>query len=270
MTALTAPSLAPAPARRPSLAAGLMSTFTLTWRSVLKLRTNMEDLLGLSLQPIMYLVLFTYVFGGAISGGTHRYLQFSLPGILVLSVVFATMGTGVMLNQDITNGVFDRFRSLPIARWAPLAGAVLGDVVRYAIAVAVTLGFGMILGFRIEASPLAAAAGCLLVLTFAVAMCWFSALIGLLVKSPAAVQYFGYLVMFPLVFGSNLLVPTATMPGWLQAFVKVNPVTYLTEAERGLLVGGPAEPAVIRSLLWALGIFVVFAPLAVRAYRRRT
>lgn len=260
----------PSPARRISPAAGLRNAFTLTWRSVLKIRTNMEDLLGLSLQPIMYLLLFTYVFGGAISGGTHQYLQFSLPGILVLSVVFATLGTGMMLNQDITTGVFDRFRSLPIARWAPLGGAVLGDMVRYMISVAVTLGFGMILGFRIQTSPLAAAAGCLLLLLFAAAMCWFSALLGLLVKTPQGVQWFGFLVMFPLVFGSNLLVPAATMPGWLQAFVKVNPVTDLTEAERALLTGGPAATPVIRSLLWALGIFVVFAPLAVRAYRRRT
>ena len=121
MTAVAAPAF-PAPARRLSLRGGLRNTFTLTWRSVLKIRTNLEDLLGLSLQPIMYLLLFTYVFGGAIAGGTHAYLQFSLPGILVLSVVFATLGTGLMLNQDIANGVFDRFRSLPIARSAPLAG----------------------------------------------------------------------------------------------------------------------------------------------------
>ena len=260
----------PAPARRITPLGGLRNTFTLTWRSVIKLRTNAEDLLGLSLQPIMYLVLFTYVFGGAIAGGTHKYLQFSLPGILVLSVVFATLGTGLMLNQDITNGVFDRFRSLPIARWSPLAGAILGDLVRYTISVAVTLGFGMILGFRITTVPLAAAAGCLLLLLFALSMCWLSALIGLLAKTAQGVQWWGFLAMFPLVFGSSLLVPASTMPGWLQAFVKVNPVTYLTEAERGLLTGGPVAIPAIRSLLWALAIFVVFAPLAVRAYRRRT
>jgi oleandomycin transport system permease protein len=269
MTAVVATAF-PAPARRLGLRGGLRNTFTLTWRSVLKIKTNMEDVFGLSLQPIMYLVLFTYVFGGAISGGTHRYLQFSLPGILVLSVVFATLGTGLMLNQDIATGVFDRFRSLPIARWAPLAGAVLGDMVRYIISVAVTLGFGMILGFRIGTTPLAAAAGCLLLLLFALAMCWFSALIGLLTKTPQGVQLFGFLAMFPLVFGSNLLVPTATMPGWLQAFVKVNPITALTEAERGLLTGGPVAGPAIRSLLWALGIFIAFAPLAVHVYRRKT
>ncbi len=258
------------PSRRVNPVTGLRNSFTLTWRSLLKIRTNMEDMFNLSLTPIIYLLLFTYVFGGAISGSTHQYLQFSLPGILVMTVVFATMGTGMMLNADINTGVFDRFRSLPIPRWAPLAGAIFGDLIRYVISIAVTLGFGMVLGFRIQSSPLAAAAACLLALVFAIAMCWFSALIGLLMKSPQAVQGFGFLAMFPLTFGSNLLVPTGTMPGWLQAFVKVNPITYLTEAERALFIGGPATAAVLKSLLWALGIFVVFAPAAVAAYRRRT
>src|ERR1700730_17100034 len=165
MTAIAAPAF-PAPARRLGLRGGLRNTFTLTWRSVLKIRTNMEDLLGLLLQPIMYLLLFTYVFGGALAGGTHNYLQFSLPGILVLSAVFATLGTGMMLNQDITTGVFDRFRSLPIARWAPLAGAVLGDMIRYMTSVAITIGFGIILGFRVSTNPIAAIVGVLLLLAF--------------------------------------------------------------------------------------------------------
>jgi len=259
------------PARRLGPVTALRNSFTLTWRSVLKLRTNPEDLFGLLLQPIMYLILFTYVFGGSLAGSTHGYLQFSLPGILVLSVVFATLGTGMSLSQDVATGVFDRFRALPIARWAPLAGAILGDMVRYLISVAVTLGFGMILGFRITTSPLDAALGCLLVILFALAMCWFSAMIGMLVKSAQGVQLWGFLLMFPLVFGSNILTSLTKMPGWLQAFAKVNPVTYLTEAERALLTGyGSAGPVVVRSLLWALGIFVVFAPLAVAAYRRRT
>jgi oleandomycin transport system permease protein len=275
MTAITVPAgsgpAVPAPSRRIGPLAGLRNTFTLTWRSVLKIRTNMEDVIGLSLQPIMFLILFTYVFGGAIAhGSTHAYLQYELPGLLVMTVVFATLGTGLMLNQDISSGVFDRFRSLPIARWAPLGGAVLGDMVRYAISVAITLGFGAVLGFRITTNPAAALAGCLLLLTFALAMCWASALIGLLVKTPQGVQAFGFLAFFPLVFGSNLLVPTSTMPGWLQAFVKINPMTSLTDAVRGLFTGGPTATAVVHSLLWALGIFMVFAPLAVRVYRRKT
>jgi len=268
MTTATLP--VPALARRPSPAAAVANSFTLAWRSVLKIKTNPEDLFGLWLQPIMYLVLFTYVFGGAISGSTHKYLQQSLPGILVLSVAFATLGTGMMLSQDIATGVFDRFRALPIVRWAPLAGAILGDLVRYIISIGVTLGFGVVLGFRFQTSALAAIMGCLLLVTFAFAMCWMSAMLGVLVKSAQGVQWWGSLLMFPLVFGSNILTPASTMPGWLQAFVKVNPISYLTDAERALLVGGPAATAVERSLLWAAGIFVVFAPIAVAAYRRRT
>ncbi|SRR6266481_1120530 len=262
---------APAPARRLSPLAGLRNSFTLTWRSVLKIRTNSEDLLGLSLQPIMFLLLFTYVFGGAIAhGSTHRYLQYVLPGILVQTVLFATLGTGLMLNQDISAGIFDRFRSLPIARWAPLAGAIMGDVTRYVISVVITLGFAMVLGFRITTNPLAAVAGCLLVLAFAMAMCWLSALIGMLVKTPQGVQAFGFTAMFPIVFASGLLVPIQTMPGWLQAFAKANPMTLLAAACRGLMTGGPVAVYAGESMLWALGIVVVFAPLAVRAYRRRT
>jgi len=271
LTAIQAPTMVPAPAHRLTPLGGLRNTFTLTWRSVLKIRTNMEDVIGLSLQPIMFLLLFTYVFGGAIAhGSTHTYLQYALPGLLVMTVVFATLGTGLMLNQDISSGVFDRFRSLPIARWAPLAGAVLGDMVRYLISVVITIGFGMILGFRVTTNPVSAVAGCLLLLAFALAMCWVSALIGMMVKTPQGVQAFGFIAFFPLVFGSNLLAPTATMPGWLQAFVKVNPMTLLTDAERGLFTGGSVASPAVRSLLWAVGIFVVFAPLAVRVYRRRT
>src|SRR5437016_6532473 len=210
MTAATLPFADPAARIGP--VTGLRNAFTLTWRSVLKIRTNMEDLIGLSLQPIMFLLLFTYVFGGAIAGGTHKYLQFELPGLLVMTVVFATMGTGLMLNQDISGGVFDRFRSLPIARWAPLAGAVLGDMVRYLISVVITIGFGMILGFRVTTNALSAVAGCLLLLAFALALCWASALIGMLVKTPQGVQAFAFLTSFPRVFGSNLLPPTAPTP----------------------------------------------------------
>src|SRR6202035_1286711 len=260
MTTATLPAPAPALAlaRRPSPASAVANSFTLAWRSVMKIKTNPEDLFGLWLQPIMYLILFTYVFGGAISSSTHKYLQQSLPGVLVLSVVFATLGTGMMLSQDISTGVFDRFRALPIVRWAPLAGAILGDLVRYVISIAVTLGFGVVLGFRFQTSALAAIMGCLLLVAFAFAMCWIWAMLGVLVKSAQGVQWWGSLLMFPLVFGSNILTPTNTMPGWLQAFVKVNPISYLTEAERALLVGGPAATAVERSLLWAAGIFVVF------------
>jgi oleandomycin transport system permease protein len=258
------------PARRVSPLTGLRNSFTLTWRSVLKIRTNSEDLLGLSLQPIMFLLLFTYVFGGAIAhGDVHAYLQYVLPGIIVQTVLFATLGTGLMLNQDISAGIFDRFRSLPIARWAPLAGAIMGDVTRYVISVLVTLGFGIIMGFR-PTSVLGTVGACALVLVFALAMCWISAYIGLLVKTPQGVQVFGFTAMFPLIFASGLLVPIYTMPGWLQAFAKVNPVTLLAAACRGLMTHGPVAVPAAESMLWALAIVLVFAPLAVRVYRRKT
>jgi oleandomycin transport system permease protein len=261
----------PEPAARVSPVAGLRNALTLTWRSILKIPTNSEDLLGLSLQPIMFLLLFTYVFGGAIAhGSVHDYLQYVLPGIIVQTVLFATLGTGLMLNQDISAGIFDRFKSMPIPRWAPLAGAILGDVTRYVISVAVTLGFGMVLGYRVTTNPLATLAACALVLAFAMAMCWVSALIGLLVKSPQGVQAFGFTAMFPIVFASGLLVPIGTMPGWLQAFAKVNPMTLLAAACRGLMTGGAVGVPAGESMLWALGILVVFAPLAVRVYRRKT
>src|SRR5215472_18727144 len=270
MTAITIPE-GPALARRPGPMQGIREALTLTWRSLLKIKTNSEDLIGLSLQPIMFLLLFTYVFGGAIAhGSVHRYLQYVLPGILVQTVVFATLGTGLMLNQDISAGVFNRFRSLPIARWAPLAGAILGDVTRYVISVVVTLGFGMVLGFRVLTNPLAAVAGCALILVFAMAMCWVSALIGLLVKTPQGVQVFGFTAMFPIIFASGLLVPIGTMPGWLQTFARANPMTLLAEASRGLMVGGGVAGPTVKSMLWALGILVVFAPLAVRVYRSKT
>jgi oleandomycin transport system permease protein len=266
---LTGPQPGALPGRVSPLA-GLRNSFTLTWRSILKIRTNSEDLLGLSLQPIMFLLLFTYVFGGAIAhGSVHAYLQYVLPGIIVQTVLFATLGTGLMLNQDISAGIFDRFRSLPIARWAPLAGAIMGDVTRYIISVAVTLGFGMVLGYRVTTNPLAALAACALVLAFALAMCWISALIGLLVKTPQGVQTFGFTTMFPIVFASGLLVPIQTMPGWLQAFAKANPMTLLAAACRGLMTGGAVAVPAGESMLWALGILLVFAPLAVAVYRRK-
>jgi oleandomycin transport system permease protein len=177
---------------------------------------------------------------------------------------------GVNLNTDITKGVFDRFRSLPIPRAAPLVGAVLGDVVRYAISVTVLLAFGYLLGFRIETNPAAAVSACLLVIAFALCLCWVFVLLGLIVRSPGSVQGLGFLVLFPLTFGSNFFVPTSTLPGWLQSWVHINTLTHVVAATRGLLLGGPVAGPVVASLLWGAAIVAVSAPFAVRAYRRRT
>ena len=258
-----------APARRPGLLAGTEQTLTLAWRSVLKIRTSLEDVFGLSLTPIVFLLLFTYVFGGALAGSSHAYLQFALPGILVYTVVLATLGTGLRLNTDISTGVFDRFRSLPIARWAPLACAIGGDLARYVISVAITIGFGMVLGFRVESSPRRRRrmpAGARLRPGHVLAL----GATGPAGEDPRRGADARLPVTFPLVFGSNLFVSPAKMPGWLQAFVRVNPMTDLTSAARGLMVGGPVACPALKSLAWAVGIVVVFAPLAVAVYRRQT
>jgi len=239
-------------------------------RSLIKTRRTPEQLLDVTLQPIMFVVLFVYLLGGAVAGSTHDYLQFMLPALLTMQVTFASVQTGINLNDDIKKGVFDRFRSMPIARSAPLIGSVLGDVIRYVISIVVLLGFGSLVGFRIETNPMSALAACLLVMLFAFCMSWIFVLLGMLVREPGAVQGIGFLALFPLTFGTNLLTPTDTLPGWLQAWVDVNPLTQVMAAARGLMVDGPVAGPVIHTLLWSVGLLAVFFPLAVRAYRRRT
>lgn len=263
---LTAPV---APARRLGPAAGLRHTATLAWRSLVQIKHNPMELLDLSIQPVMFVLLFTYVFGGAIAGSPGDYLTFALPGIIVQNAFFATMTTGFGLNNDLTKGVFDRLRSLPIARWAPLAGRILADTVKQAWSVSLLVGVGMILGFRLGNGPLGLLGAFALLLAFSLAASWISVLVGVLVNEPEKVQIFGFMVIFPLTFTSNAFVPTETMPGWLQSWVEVNPVTILADALRGLLVGGPVAAPVLRSLLWAALLAAIFAPLAVRGLRRR-
>ncbi|TDC77529.1 ABC transporter permease [Micromonospora sp. KC606] len=267
MTAATA-TLA-APARRSGVVAGLRHTATLAWRSLVQIKHNPMELLDLSIQPVMFVLLFTYVFGTAIAGSSGDYLRFMLPGIMVQNALFATMTTGFGLNQDLTKGVFDRLRALPIARWAPLAGRILADTVKQAWSIALLLVVGMILGFRVGNGLLGVLAAFVLLLAFTLAAAWISVLVGVLVNEPEKVQIFGFMVIFPLTFTSNIFVPTDRMPGWLQHWVEINPVTVVADALRGLLVAGPVAGPVAQTLLWAVGLAAVFAPLAVRALRRR-
>jgi oleandomycin transport system permease protein len=167
-------------------------------------------------------VLFVFLFGGAVAGRWQDYLQSVLPGIAVQTVLFASMGTGTAINTDITKGIFDRFRSMPIARSAPLVGHVLGDLVRYVVSLGMILAFGAALGFRVRTGPLPALAACLLLLAFALAVSWIPTILGLLVRTPQTVQGIGFFVLFPLTFGSNIFVGTSTLPGWLQVWVSVN------------------------------------------------
>ncbi|HLL66332.1 MAG TPA: ABC transporter permease [Micromonosporaceae bacterium] len=270
MTATTAPTdLAP----RVSVPQALSHTATLAWRSLVQIRHNPFELLDYSIQPIMFVLLFTYVFGGAIAGSPGEYLLFALPGLMVQNSLFTTLYSGVGLNTDLTKGVFDRLRSLPIARSAPLAGRILADLVKQVWSVTLLLVVGMILGFRLSHGLLGLLGAVALLLVTALAFSWISVLVGMLVTEPEKVQIFGFTFMFPLTFTSNVFVPTDTMPGWLQAWVKVNPVTILADAIRGLLtnvpVGTPLGSSVVQSLLWAAAITAVFAPLAVLALRRR-
>lgn len=265
MTAIAVTAL---PASRPF---GLVRhSLALAKRSLLKTIHTPEQLLDVTLQPIMFIFIFVYLLGGAIKGSTHTYLQFLLPALMVQTVMFASMATGTNLNTDIKKGVFDRFRSLPIGRSAPLIGSVVGDMVRFVVSIAVMLGFGYAVGFRVQTSVWEAAAACLLVMFFAFALTWIFVLVGVLVREPGAVQGIGFIAMFPLTFGTNMLVDTSTLPGWIQGWVKINPVADVMAAARALMVGqGSATAPVLHTLAWAVGILVVFFPLAVRAYRRK-
>ncbi len=256
-------------ARGPSVLVGLRQSATLAWRTLVQIRHNPWELGDFSIQPIMFVLLFTYVFGGAIAGSTGEYLTFALPGIIVMNMLFVTMYVGMGLNTDLTKGVFDRLRSLPLARWAPMAGRISADMVKQAWSIVLLLGIGAIMGFRVTTSFLEVLAAAGLILVFALAFSWISVLVGVLAKDPEHVQLFGFTALFPVTFVSNVFVKTETMPGWLQAVVKVNPISQLSDAARGLMVGGPvAEPA-FWAMVWAAGIVVVFAPLSVRILRRR-
>jgi oleandomycin transport system permease protein len=259
-----------APATRARPPGVLRHSATLAWRGVLKTVHSTEALLDVTLQPVIFLLLFVFVFGGAIAGDPQTYLQYALPGVLVQTVVFASAGTGTGLADDLKSGIFDRFRSLPISRTAPLLGAIGADLVRYLTSGVIMLAFGFLLGFRTQAGVLGVLAALGLVTVFAFALCWVFTALAMVVREPRSVQGLGALVMLPLTFGSNVFVPTATLPGWLQAFVTVNPVSKAADAVRGLLTGGPvAGPAT--AMLLAVAVLVgVFGPLAVALYRRRT
>ena len=249
-----------------SLAETVRQSITMAYRGVLKLRHNPEQLFDVTVMPIIFTVMFTYIFGGAISGDVKSYLPVIIPGILVQTVVMSSIVTGTQLREDMDKGVFDRFRSLPIARISPLAGALLADVIRYLVASVITVGMGLIMGWRPNAWGVIASVLLVMVCSFAVS--WVFALMGCLMSKASAVQGVSMLIVFPLTVMSNAFVPVDTMPGWLQAFVKVNPVSHLVSAVRELTVNGHAGMHVVWALVGAAVITAVFAPLAVRAYMR--
>ncbi|MGW4463043.1 ABC transporter permease [Micromonospora sp. NPDC004704] len=244
-------------------------SLALAKRSLIKTWRTPEALIDVTLQPVLFLIIFVYIFGGAVAGSTHDYLQFLLPGILAQTIATGAIAIGVNLNTDIAKGIFDRFRSLPIPRSAPLVGAVLGDVVRYVIVTISTLAIGYLLGFRIETDPLSAIAGCLLAVLFALCLSWLPVFVSMKVRTPGAVQGLMFALIMPLSFASNVFVDANTLPGWMQAFVKVNPMTHLVDAVRGLFLGTPVGSHVWWTLAWCAGFVAVFMPLALRAYRKK-
>lgn len=243
---------------------------TLAWRGIVKTIHSPEALLDVTLQPIIFLLLFVYVFGGAIAGDPTTYLQFALPGVLVQTIVFASAGTGVGLADDLHTGIFDRFRSLPISRAAPLVGAIGADLARYLTSGVIMLVFGALLGYRSTAGPLAYVGALALVMVFAFALCWVFTAMAMVVREPRSMQGLGALVMLPITFGSNVFVPADTMPSWLRGFVEINPVSKVADAVRGLLNGGPVAGPATAALVAAAVIVAIFAPLSVRQYRLST
>ncbi len=245
------------------------NTLTIARRNLLHIKANPEQLVEMTIQPFMFLALFVYVFGGAIEGSSRDYLQYAVPGILVQSLAFTPFTTALGLNVDFQRGLIDRFRSLPIARSSVIGGRIVADGARIVWSILIITGFGVILGFRFGGGAPGALGALLLLAAFGLTMCWPMAFIGITARSPESVNTWGFMIILPLTFASSAFARVETMPGWLQAFVKVNPVTHVIDATRGLMRGGPvAEPA-IDAVIWLAVITAVFAPLAIARYRSR-
>lgn len=269
MTTVTVPAPPMTSGGRVRPLAALEQTATMAWRNLVQVKHNPMELVDLSIQPIMFVLLFTYVFGGQMAGSPKDYLQYALAGLIVQNALFNTLSTGIGLNTDLTKGVFDRLRSLPIARIAPLLGRVVADTLKQVWSIALMFGLGVLIGFRFRTSAGSVLAGVGLLLVFTLAMSWLSVLIGMVASDPEKVQVFAFTTMMPLTFTSSAFVKKDTMPGWLQAWVDVNPVSHLANAFRALTSGGEAAGQVGWSFLWAAALALIFAPLALRAYRSR-
>jgi ABC-2 type transport system permease protein len=259
-----------ASSERPPRPSAVSAALTFGWRGMLKIKHVPEQLLDVTITPVMFVLMFTYLFGGAVAGSTAEYLQYILPGILVMSVLFTTVYSGVTLNTDMTKGVVDRFRSLPIWRPAPLVGALLGDAVRYLVAGTVIVVLGLILGYRPEAGAGGVLAALALVVVFAFGLSWAFTTLGLLMRAPNAVMNAGFMVLFPVTFVSNSFVEPETLPSWLQTVVDVNPVSHLITASRGLMNGDATGGEIGIVLAVAAGLTAVFAPLTTHLYRSRS
>ncbi|MDI6629160.1 MAG: ABC transporter permease [Rhodococcus sp. (in: high G+C Gram-positive bacteria)] len=255
---------------RPPRPSSLSTSLSFGWRALLKIKHVPEQLFDVTAFPIMFTLLFTYLFGGALAGSTEAYIQFLLPGILVQTVVMITMYTGVTMNKDIEKGVFDRFRSLPIWRPSPLVGALLGDVVRYTLASVIVLILGLVLGFRPQGGVLGVLASIALLLVFSFCLSWIWTMIAMIVRTEAAVMGVSMFILFPLTFASNIFVDPSTMPGWLRAFVDVNPVSFLVTSLRGLMQGDVDTGRLGVTLVLCAVLLAVFGPITMRLYNRKS
>jgi ABC-2 type transport system permease protein len=254
---------------RPPRASAVSATMTFGWRGMLKVKHVPEQLLDVTITPVLFVLMFTYLFGGAIAGSTSEYLDYILPGILVMSVLFNTVYSGVALNTDLTKGVVDRFRSLPTWRPAPLVGALVGDSVRYVVGGTVIVVLGVILGFRPGAGLGGVLAAMALVIVFAFGLSWVFTTLGLLLRSPNAVMNAGFMGIFPITFLSNVFVEPETLPSGLEAFVNANPVSILANASRGLMEGNADASDIGISLATAAVLTAIFAPITTRLYRTK-
>jgi ABC-2 type transport system permease protein len=251
---------------RPPRPGALSASITFGWRALLKIKHVPEQLFDVTAFPIMFTLMFTYLFGGALAGSTGEYLQFLLPGILVQTVVFITIYTGFGLNTDVTKGVFDRFRSLPIWRPAALVGALLGDAARYTMASAMVIVLGLVLGYRPAGGIVGVLLSVALLLVFSFSLSWIWTMLGLILRTPNSVMGVSMMVLFPLTFVSNIFVEPQTMPSWLQAIVGANPITHLVTAVRGLMHGTMTAGQIGWVLLISGVLVAVFAPLTMYLY----
>ena len=251
-----------------SLAYAVSDTVVIAKRNLLRIPRQPDLLIAYTIQPVMFIVLFVYVFGGAISTPGYDYVDFLMPGIITQSIAFGGFVTAIGLNEDLRKGLIDRFRSLPMTRSAVLAGRTLADVVLNTFSLAVMLTVGFIVGFNFDSPVYEIAAGIFLLLLFGYAFSWFFALMGMVASSPESAQSVGFLAIFPLTFASSAFVPTDSMPTWLQAFADINPFTIVVNAVRALWLDAPADNYIWGAFAWTIGMILVFAPLAVRAYRR--
>lgn len=255
---------------RPRPPGAVSASLTFAWRGFLKVKHVPEQLADVILIPILFTLIFTYLFGGALAESTSEYLRFLLPGTLVMTVVLLTVYTGVVLNTDIASGTFDRFRSMAVWRPAPIVGALLGDAFRYVLAAGLVIGLGLVMGFRADGGPIGVLSAVALILLFSFSISWIWTTLALILRTPHAVNVAGLVFLFPLTFTSNVFVDPRTMPGWLQPFIDINPVARVVTATRGLMHGTAAAAEVTWVLAACAVLVAVFAPLTTWLYRRRS